>query len=296
MAVLKTGDLTIPTQIIEPWIKSVSNGSVISALSPNIPMKFGKGEAFVFGTDEAEYVGEGANKGDSTYKSSVQSVEPFKFHKTVRMSEEVMWASEDHQLEALDRILEEIQPSLSRALDYGIIHGVNPKTGEPVDKMAKKLAGSTLSVIADPEKKAYLAVDAADALVLGKENLPSGIAIDPTFAARFAGIRDDYGRKIYPDLSYETTPSNLEGHKSSVSKTVSGTGVVKTPSNILGIVGDFSAVRWGIQKSVGLEVIRYGDPDGNGDLKRNNQVAFRAEVVYGWGIADLDAFALIKSE
>ena len=296
MAVLKTGDLTIPTQIIEPWIKSVSNGSVISALSPNIPMKFGKGEAFVFGTDEAEYVGEGANKGDSTYKSSVQSVEPFKFHKTVRMSEEVMWASEDHQLEALDRILEEIQPSLSRALDYGIIHGVNPKTGEPVDKMAKKLAGSTLSVIADPEKKAYLAVDAADALVLGKENLPSGIALDPTFAARFAGIRDDYGRKIYPDLSYETTPSNLEGHKSSVSKTVSGTGVVKTPSNILGIVGDFSAVRWGIQKSVGLEVIRYGDPDGNGDLKRNNQVAFRAEVVYGWGIADLDAFALIKSE
>lgn len=296
MAVLKTGDLTIPTQIIEPWIKSVSNGSVISALSPNIPMKFGKGEAFVFGTDEAEYVGEGANKGDSTYKSSVQSVEPFKFHKTVRMSEEVMWASEDHQLEALDRILEEIQPSLSRALDYGIIHGVNPKTGEPVDKMAKKLAGSTLSVIADPEKKAYLAVDAADALVLGKENLPSGIAIDPTFAARFAGIRDDYGRKIYPDLSYETAPSNLEGHKSSVSKTVSGTGVVKTPSNILGIVGDFSAVRWGIQKSVGLEVIRYGDPDGNGDLKRNNQVAFRAEVVYGWGIADLDAFALIKSE
>lgn len=296
MTVLKTGDLTIPTQIIEPWIKTVSNGSVISALSPNIPMKFGKGEAFVFGTDEAEYVGEGANKGDSTYKSSVQSVEPFKFHKTVRMSEEVMWASEDHQLEALDRILEEIQPSLSRALDYGIIHGVNPKTGEPVDKMAKKLAGSTLSVIADPEKKAYLAVDAADALVLGKENLPSGIAIDPTFAARFAGIRDDYGRKIYPDLSYETAPSNLEGHKSSVSKTVSGTGVVKTPSNILGIVGDFSAVRWGIQKSVGLEVIRYGDPDGNGDLKRNNQVAFRAEVVYGWGIADLDAFALIKSE
>ena len=42
-------------------------------------------------------------------------------------------------------------------------------------------------------------------------------------------------------------------------------------------------------------MIRYGDPDGNGDLQRNNQVAFRAEVVYGWGIADLSAFALIKA-
>ena len=41
-------------------------------------------------------------------------------------------------------------------------------------------------------------------------------------------------------------------------------------------------------------MIRYGDPDGNGDLQRNNQVAFRAEVVYGWGIADLEAFAVIK--
>ena len=40
-------------------------------------------------------------------------------------------------------------------------------------------------------------------------------------------------------------------------------------------------------------MIEYGDPDGGGDLKRNNQVAFRAEVVYGWGIADLAAFALI---
>ena len=48
-----------------------------------------------------------------------------------------------------------------------------------------------------------------------------------------------------------------------------------------------------MQRTIPLEVIRYGDPDGNGDLKRNNQVAFRAEVVYGWGIADLSAFAKV---
>jgi hypothetical protein len=48
-----------------------------------------------------------------------------------------------------------------------------------------------------------------------------------------------------------------------------------------------------VQRQLGLEMIEYGDPDGQGDLKRNNQVAFRAEVVYGWGIADLAAFAKI---
>ena len=79
------------------------------------------------------------------------------------------------------------------------------------------------------------------------------------------------------------------------SKTVSATGVAADPTGILGIAGDFSAIRWGVQKQIGLELIRYGDPDGNGDLQRNNQIAFRAEVVYGWGIADLDAFAVITA-
>ena len=86
----------------------------------------------------------------------------------------------------------------------------------------------------------------------------------------------------------------LDGHRASVSRTVSAAGVAASASNILGIVGDFDAIRWGIQKQIGLELIQYGDPDGGGDLKRKNQVAFRAEVVYGWGIADLNAFSLIK--
>ena len=133
------------------------------------------------------------------------------------------------------------------------------------------------------------------ALILGAGNVPSDAALDPSFAVKFAQQRDSDGRKIYPALSYGTDPSELEGHRIAVSKTVGATGVAATDSGILGVVGDFSAVRWGVQKQIGLEMIRYGDPDGNGDLQRNNQVAFRAEVVYGWGIADLSAFALITA-
>lgn len=294
MAILTTNTpgFNVPVQILDPWLKTVSNGSVVSALSPNIPMKFGAGEAFTFGTDEAEYVGEGQNKGDSEFTSTTQTVEPFKFHKTVRMTEEVQWANEDHQLGIVEQILAEIQPALSRALDYGVIHGINPKTGLPVAAMTQRLAAAD-SVEAGAGAP-YLSIDAADALVLGAGNLPSDIALDPTFAVTFAQLRDSDGRKVYPDVSYTTAPSLLEGHRSSVSKTVSATGVAATASGIRAIVGDFSAIRWGIQKQIGLELIRHGDPDGNGDLKRNNQVAFRAEVVYGWGIADLSAFALIK--
>lgn len=296
MAVLTTSSdgFNVPVQILDPWLKRVANGSVVSALSPNIPMKFGKGEAFTFGTDEAEYVGEGQNKGDSEFTSTTQTVEPFKFHKTVRMTEEVLWADEDHQMGVVEQILNEIQPSLSRALDYGVIHGINPKTGQTVAAMTQKLADAD-SVEAADGAAPYLAIDAADALVLAAGNLPSDLAIDPAFAVKFAQLRDKDGRKVYPDVSYSTALSTLENHRSSVSKTVGAVGVASTASDILAIDGDFSAIRWGIQKQIGLELIRYGDPDGNGDLKRNNQVAFRAEVVYGWGIADLAAFALIKA-
>ena len=96
MAVLDTGDLTIPTQIFDPWLGKVSNGSAVSVLSGSIPMKFGPGQSMTFDIGEAEYVGQGANKGPSTIVPTTKTVTPFKFHKTVRWTDEVVWADEDH--------------------------------------------------------------------------------------------------------------------------------------------------------------------------------------------------------
>ena len=41
-------------------------------------------------------------------------------------------------------------------------------------------------------------------------------------------------------------------------------------------------------------MIEHGDPDGLGDLKRYNQVAFRAECVYGWRVIDHDGFVVLR--
>jgi hypothetical protein len=49
-----------------------------------------------------------------------------------------------------------------------------------------------------------------------------------------------------------------------------------------------------VQRQVPIEVIRFGDPDGSGDLKRQNQIALRLEVVYGAAIMDTNAFAVIE--
>lgn len=293
MAVLTTGDLTIPAQILDPWVGKIQYGSTVATLSDSIPMKFGVGQSMTFDIGEAEYVGEGANKGASTFTPTTKTVNPFKFHKTVRWTEEVMWADEDYQMGVVSQILDLIQPALSRALDYGVFHEINPASGATVVAMNGGLEDTTNSVeIA--AAAAYTYLDAADALVLADGFVPRDIAIDPTWAAAFSTLRGTNSEaKLYPNFRLTQEISELDGHRASVNKTVGAVDVAAAATNVKAFVGDFSAIRWGVQRQIGLEVIRYGDPDGQGDLKRNNQVAFRAEVVYGWGIADLNAFAKI---
>jgi hypothetical protein len=298
MAVLDTGDLELPTQIIDPWLGKVANGSCIASLSGAIPMKFGQGTSMTFDIGEAEYVGEGANKGPSTITPTTKTVDPYKFHKTVRWTDEVLWADEDYQLGVVTQILDLIQPALSRALDFGVFHGINPATGATVVAMSESLGDTTNTVEFDASDPAYEALDAADTLVLADGYVPRDIALDPAYAARFSTLRGvNSEQKLYPNFTLATNPvSELDGHRASVSNTVGAVAVADTPTDIVAFVGDFGGIRWGVQRRIGLELIRFGDPDGQGDLKRNNQVAFRAEVVYGWGIADLNAFAKITDE
>jgi hypothetical protein len=294
MVAFATGSLTIPKQKIEPWLGKIRNGSAVATLSTPTPMTYGEGETWTFDIGEAEYVGEGAQKGGSTITPTTKTVKPFKFHKTLRFNEEVLWADEDRRLEVVDEILDLIQPALSRALDFGVFHEINPTGGAVVAAMNGGLTDTTNLVEYAAADKPYVSLDAADALVLADGYIPRDIALDPAYAAKFSAIRGTTTeQKLYPNFVLGTEVSELDGHRASVSNTVGAKTVLAVDTKVLGFVGNFDAIRWGVQKSLGLEVIRYGDPDGGGDLKRNNQVAFRAEVVYGWGIADLNAFAKI---
>ncbi|MED6165409.1 hypothetical protein PIB30_099258, partial [Stylosanthes scabra] len=78
--------------------------------------------------------------------------------------------------------------------------------------------------------------------------------------------------------------------------TVSGQPEAKTDTKVRGILGDFqNGIRWGVQRNLPLELIRFGDPDGQGDLKRRNQIAIRMEIVYGWYVFT-DRFALVTEK
>ena len=279
--------IDIPDQVLDPFLGKIKHGSAIAQLSTPEPMKFGKGVFASFDTDEAEYVGEGANKGPSDVTRTPGTILPFKFQKTVRFSNEVEWADEDHQLEVIRTILGLLPRSLSRALDFGVIHAVNPKTLTPVSAMTSHgyLAQATATQVAGADIISDL--DWAYASVLTNGYVPNGVALAPALAVDAVTARNTDQVKLFPEFRPTTEASTLDAFRASTSNTVS------SANDLLAVAGDFDAVRWGIQKQIGIEKILYGDPDGQGDLKRTNEIAFRGEIVFGWGIADLGAFALL---
>ncbi|MGW4124761.1 phage major capsid family protein [Nocardia sp. NPDC004711] len=302
MAVLGTSNITLPKNIAKGMWKKASTGSTVAQLSGAEPMQYGDVTVMTFNTlPRAEYVGEGADKASSTVGFGTKTVTPKKVQVTLRFNQEVQWADEDYQLGVLQTCADAMSESLSRALDLGVYHAINPLTGLPISGLTENLTDTTNAVEildgtgANLRKGPELEIEAAAGLVIADGFTPNGIAFDPTYAWEIATERYADGRKKFPDVGFGANITNFGGLSASTSSTVSGVPEASTATNIKAIVGDFKTIRWGVQRNVGIEKITYGDPDGQGDLKRKNQIALRGEVVYGWAFMDLNAFAVIKN-
>jgi HK97 family phage major capsid protein len=305
MATLATSGLTLPNHLASGLWSKVQTGSTVAKLSGQTPMMFGTTQLMTFTTKpKGEVVAEGANKSQTQPAFGTKTVTPRKVQVTMRFNEEVQWADEDYQLGVLSACSDAAAEALARALDLIVYHGINPLTGVALSGSPAKILDTANNVevaTAKPDED----IDSAVGLVLSDGFYAvNGIALDPTFAYSLATIRDtDSGRKRFPELGTGQGVTNFNGLNAAVSTTVSapeatigGGAYATTNPNVKAIVGDFqSALRWGVQKEVPIEVIRFGDPDGSGDLKRANQIALRTEVVYGYAIMDTDAFAVIKN-
>jgi hypothetical protein len=299
MAVLATSNITLPTNIAAGMFSKASTGSAVVALSGAEPQKFGSVTHMTLtGRPRAEYVGEGADKSPTNATFGTKVVTPHKVQVTQRFNEEVQWADEDYQLGVLQTLAEEGGLALARALDLGVFHGINPLTGNAISSIVvgDRIGTTTNSVeittatLTTPD----LVIEQAAGLIIADGYMPNGIAFDPTYAWTVATSRYSDGRKKYPELGFGGNVSTFESLNAYSSTTVSGLPEASANSNIKAIVGDWSLLRWGVQKAVPVELIKFGDPDGQGDLKRKNQIALRLEVVYGWGVMDLDGFATVK--
>ncbi len=291
---LITTDFEIPAEISAGIFKKAQSGSAIAQLSGAVPQKFGKGQAWVLSSaPKAELVGEGVNKNETPAKYEPKIINPFKLQVTMRYSNEVQWADEDTQIGILQDLADNAGIALGRALDLIAIHKINPLTGTVSTQVTSGLIDASQSATLSGTDY-ETAVEAAASLVLSSGYNPGGIAMDPALSFGISTQKDGEGRRLYPELGFGQTVTNFLGMNAAVSDTVSAKNEIAEASNLLGIVGQFDAIRWGVQRSIDVHMIEYGDPDGLGDLQRKNQLALRAEIVYGIGILDEKAFALIK--
>ena len=298
MAVLATSGITLPKNIADGMFKKAQTGSAIAALSGAEPQQFGEVTYMTLtGRPKAELVAEGANKADTNGTFGTKVATPHKFQVTMRFNEEVQWADEAYQLGVLQTLADEGGLALARALDLGGFHGINPLAGTVAASIvaADRIASTTNAVeittatLTTPD----LVIEQAAGLVIADGYVPNGIAFDPSYSWTVATSRYADGRKKYPELGFGANITSFEGLPAFSSSTVSGLPEASANTNVKAIVGQWDAFRWGVQKSIPVELIKYGDPDGLGDLKRKNQIALRAEIVYGWAIMDLDAFAKV---
>lgn len=302
MAVFGTSDAAVlmPRNIANGMITSARSTSVIARLSNREPQRFGETDYITFNDfPKAEFVEEGADKGSTSGGFGSVTAKPHKAQVTMRFNEEVQWADEDYQLGVLKTLADSGQVALGRALDLGLIHRINPLSGSTITGWDNYLTKTTKSVEITGTSEADADFKAAVGLLVNSApTVPvNGAAFDPKFSWSLANLmkRDgsgDTSEQRYPTLGFGTNVADFMGVPVAQGDTVSGTPEA-TDTKVRALVGDFqNGIRWGVQRELPVELIRYGDPDGQGDLKRKNQIALRLEIVYGWYVF-ADRFAKV---
>lgn len=265
----------------------VKDHSSLVRLSKQTPLPFSGTDIFTFSLDgEVSIVGEGEQKPAGSATIAPVQMRPLKVLYQHRVSDEFMRCSEEKALNILDAFNDGFAKKIAAGLDIMAFHGVNPATLTASDKIGQNHLDTVKAITyADNPENAL-----NDAVAAMGDYQPTGYALSKTFGAYLGNYKEN-GVSQYPEFKLGANPGNLGGTVCDVNTTVS-----KGNDKVLAYVGDFAtAFKWGYADDVKMEVIQYGDPDGQGDLKRTNEVVIRAEAYIGWAILDPKAFARVVS-
>lgn len=290
MATITKSTNLFPAELVSEVFSKAKGHSSLAKLSNQTPIPFAGNTQMVFAMDgEASIVGEGDQKpaGDASFNPV--TITPVKFVYQHRLTDEFTKMSEEQQLPYLEAFVDGFAAKIARALDICAFHGVNPATKTSVSSLAdKNFDMASIATVTTTAGKEDEDIDTAVQAITGEDGVVTGIAMAPAFSAALSKLKVN-GVVQYPEFRFGQNPEAFYGMASDVNNTVSfGT------SKDLAIVGDFqNAFKWGYTENVPCEIIEYGDPDGQGDLKRTNQIVLRAETYVGWGILDNASFKKI---
>ena len=288
MAFTSTG---FPAELVREVFVGAKGKSSIAKLADSTPIAFSGTDIMAFSmSGEVNLVAEASAKGQHTGSNNVINIVPLKVEYGQRVSDEFIRCSEEKQLDYLRAFQDGFASKIARGLDIMVMHGTNPATGDLATSLIGKNSFDTNDDVtsvtyngSDPEGNIASVVAS-----IGDYDL-NGVAMSKTFASDLAKVKVN-GVPQYPELGWGATPATIKGVPVDVNSTVSAV----TGEYAYG--GDFKgAFKWGYADVINFEVIEYGDPDNNGDLKRYNQVYLRAEAWIGWAILDGSAFARIET-
>jgi HK97 family phage major capsid protein len=275
-----------PAKIVSELINNVEGESGLAKMSSEEAVPFNGKEYMTLSMDgEANIVGEGEAKpaGDASLGSKI--LQPVKFEYQHRITDEFMHASDEERIPYLREFALGFGRKIARGMDIAAIYGVNPGNGQDASfKATNSFAKAGIATGA-----AAAADDALRAGIAEVKDKVNGIIMSPTMAAQMGSIKAN-GLILYPEFDFGGTPDTFKGKKLDVTDNIE---FAEGPD---ALVGNFDKFRWGYAKDITFDIIPYGDPDGQGDLKRYNQIVLRAEAYIGWTILDDEAFAKVTVE
>ncbi len=287
-----TTKLELPEVLVTGMFDKTKGHSTLAKLSGQTPIAFSGSEVMTFNLDgEVSIVGEGGAKPAGSAAFAPVTIVPIKFVYQHRVSDEFIKSSDEARLPYLQAFADGFAKKIARGLDIAAFHGVDPATGTDAESVSAKsfdkLVTATIDYSADTVDDN---IDDAVAVIQGEDCEINGIALAPAAGSALGKVKaSGTGVYLYPEYRFGANPGSFGGMAADINSTVAfGSSTDRA------IVGDFqNAFKWGYAKSVPMEIIEYGDPDGLGDLKRYNQVVLRAEAYVGWGILDASSFVRI---
>lgn len=290
------GEAIFPPELVTEMFNAVRGHSALARLCTAKPMPFAGTKEMVFTMDgEAEIVGEGAQKSPNDAGFNPVTIVPVKFVYQHRVTDEFKYMSEEAQLPYMQAFADGFAKKIARGIDIAAMHGINPISGAASTVVGTNHFDAKVSQTATYTAGTSVADDVLDTAIqtiLGNERDVNGVAMSALFGQYMAAVKVN-GVVQYPEFRFGGKPAAFAGMGVDVNTTVNKKLSAAT-SRDLAIVGDFAnAFRWGYAKNIPLEIIEFGDPDGQGDLKRQNQIELRSEAYIGWGILDGASFCRI---
>ena len=298
MATVINKSTNLPTQVVEEMFDAVRGESALAKLAPQRPIPFNGTTEMVFTLDhEVSIVGESDAKVNGGGAATPKVIRPYKFEYGLRVSDEFLYGTDEYRMDVMRTFAEGAARKIARGFDIAAFHGLNPysttaSTVVGTNNFEDQVTNTVTYAAATADAK----VGDAIALVEAAGVMPNGMAMSTVMKNDISDLSAN-GAPKYPAFAWGAAPEQLGSMTLAVNPTVSiaASGATKT---LQGLVGDFSAFRWGYAKEIPLEVIEYGNPDNDavaGDLKGHNQVYLRAEAYIGWAILAPSFFAKIEA-